>query len=101
MPGWLRGDPVPVQHGLAHEVQLAVVFGFGVLNLLRSFLPKQVWDSRLMPGWLRGESRVLVPVFALHGSIGFRPNWSTHRDDAGETPDEELVDDSYQPESRC
>jgi hypothetical protein len=29
-----------------------------------------------------------MSIFARHASIGFRPMWSTPRDDVGEAPDE-------------
>ena len=45
--------------------------------------------------------KFFLSIFARHGSIGFRPKWSTPRGDASETPDERRADDSCLPKSRC
>jgi len=43
----------------------------------------------------------VLSVYARHGAIGFRPKWSTPRDDAGETHDEKRTDDGCPPVSTC
>ena len=65
------------------------------------------WDawgvepSRWAVEQAQARGLMVMSIFARDGSIGFRPKWSTARDDVGETPSERRADDMCPPRSRC
>jgi hypothetical protein len=56
------------------------------------------YDTATVRTWLRAYAKrdiagpEDVSIFARHGSAGFRPRWSTRKDDGRETPAIETVD---------
>jgi hypothetical protein len=71
-----------------------------VLQTMEDDLPEPRAGEARAKVLAAGVSGHDLSIFARHGSIGFRPRWSTPRDDDRETPDGKRADDGCPPESR-